>query len=133
VEPLLILDAYRCHKMKSIVNKIEELGARVHHIHGGCTSVCQPVNVGIRKPLKHRLRNKHSMWKSEQVGGTISVRLTPSPRSDVASTMNVVDPYTQLLDFVDQRCFPSCDIGKHPLQQVLLQHKVSRFDQSKCS
>jgi hypothetical protein len=47
VRPMLILDSYRCHMMASIVNKIEDLGIQVEYIPGGCTPVCQPVDVGI--------------------------------------------------------------------------------------
>ncbi len=42
--PLLILDSYRCHI--SVVQRIQELGVEVRHIPGGCTSLCQPVDVG---------------------------------------------------------------------------------------
>ncbi len=42
---LLILDSYQCHMMASVVYKIQELGVEVKHIPGGCTSLCQPVDV----------------------------------------------------------------------------------------
>jgi hypothetical protein len=38
--------------MKSTVNAIGDLGIEVEHIPGGCTSLCQPVDVGVNKPLK---------------------------------------------------------------------------------
>ncbi len=53
--PLLILDSYRCHMMASVVSKIQELGVEVKHIPGGCTSLCQPVDVGFNKPFKSRI------------------------------------------------------------------------------
>ncbi len=48
--PLLILDSYQCHMMASVVYKIQELGFEVKHIPGGCTSLCQPVDVGFNNP-----------------------------------------------------------------------------------
>ncbi len=57
--PLLILDSYRCHMMASVVCKIQELGVEVKHIPGGCTSLCQPVDVGFNKPFKSCVRK---MW-----------------------------------------------------------------------
>jgi hypothetical protein len=84
VEPVLILDAYRCHMMSSIVKKIEEAGVRLAHIPGGCTSVCQPVDVEIGKPLKCRVRDKLSMWMTEQGSESCPVRFTPPNRSTVA-------------------------------------------------
>jgi hypothetical protein len=53
VVPILILDMYQCHMMSSVVQMIQELGVEVQHIPGGCTSLCQPVDVGF---LTSRLR-----------------------------------------------------------------------------
>ena len=52
IVPLLLLDSHRCHDMmKSIVNAIENLGVEVEHIPGGCTSLCQTVDIGVNKPF----------------------------------------------------------------------------------
>jgi hypothetical protein len=56
VVPLLILDSYQCHMMASVVQRIQELGVEVKHIPGGCTSLCQPIDVGFNKPFKDPLR-----------------------------------------------------------------------------
>jgi hypothetical protein len=53
--PLLILDSYQCHMMASVVYKIQELGVEVKQIPGGCTSLCQQVDVGFNKPFKSRV------------------------------------------------------------------------------
>ena len=47
VIPLLILDSYHCHMMALVVTRIQELGIEVKHIPGGCTSLCQPVDIGF--------------------------------------------------------------------------------------
>ena len=44
--------------MASVVNRIEELGCQVEHIPAGCTGMAQPVDVGINKPFKARIRAK---------------------------------------------------------------------------
>ncbi len=62
VIPLLILDSYRCHMMASVVTRIQELGIEVKHIPGGCTSLCQPVDVGFNKPFKDRVRRQWMSW-----------------------------------------------------------------------
>ena len=49
---LLFLDSYHCHMMNSVVNAIQDLGVEVDHIPGACTSLCQPVDIGINKPFK---------------------------------------------------------------------------------
>ncbi len=46
--------------MSSVVNRIEDVGAEVWHIPGGCTSLYQPVDVGFNKPLKDCI---HAGWE----------------------------------------------------------------------
>ena len=58
--PLLFLDSYRCHQQASVVNSIAELGVEVQFIPGGCTGLCQAVDVGVNKPLKNRMCQ---MWE----------------------------------------------------------------------
>jgi hypothetical protein len=71
--PLLILDTYRCHMVASVVSKIQELGVKVKHIPGGCTSLCQPVDVGFNKPFKSLVQKMWINWiiaKGVQEGTT---------------------------------------------------------------
>jgi hypothetical protein len=82
VRPILFLDSYRCHLMASVVNVIEAMGVQVEHIPGGCTGLCQPIDVGIGKPLKNRVRNMWEDWMVEQGGETL--RFTPPSRQVVA-------------------------------------------------
>jgi len=57
VVPLLLLDSYKSHMMALVVTLIKELGVEVQHNTGGCTGLCQPVDVIVAKPLKYDLRN----------------------------------------------------------------------------
>jgi transposase-like protein len=83
IEPVLFLDSYRCHMMATVVNAIEDMGVRVEHIPGGCTGLCQPIDVGIGKPLKNRVRN---MWEDWMVSlGPETVRFAPPSRQHVAN------------------------------------------------
>jgi hypothetical protein len=66
VKPVLLLDSYRCHMMASVVNAIEDLGVAVEHIPAGCTGLVQPIDVGIGKPLKSRVRQKWEDWMMNQ-------------------------------------------------------------------
>jgi hypothetical protein len=54
---LLILDAYHIHMMGSIMNCIQVLGIEVQCIPGSYTYVCQPVDVGVNKPIKKSCDN----------------------------------------------------------------------------
>jgi hypothetical protein len=80
--PLLILDSYRCHMMGSVGQRIQELGIEVRHIPGGCTSLCQPMDVGFNKPFKDRMRKQWLSWMIAEciIHGTT----TPPSRRDVA-------------------------------------------------
>jgi hypothetical protein len=60
--PLLILNSYQCHMMASVVYKILELGVEVKHIPGGCTSLCQPVDVGFNEPFKSCVQKMWIKW-----------------------------------------------------------------------
>ena len=60
--PLILLDSVRCHMMANVVAKIQQFGVEVMHIQGGCTCNVQPVDVGIGKPLKDRVRRHWDQW-----------------------------------------------------------------------
>jgi hypothetical protein len=62
VVPVLILDMYRCHLMSLVVQMIQELGVELQHIPGGCTSLCQPVDVGFNKPFKDWMQRQWINW-----------------------------------------------------------------------
>ena len=56
IRPVLLLDGYRVHVMNAVVALIQGKGVHVEHIPPGCTGVCQPVDVGINKPFKTRVK-----------------------------------------------------------------------------
>ncbi len=62
VQPVLFLDSFRCHMMASVVNDIQDLGVQIETIPGGCTGLCQPIDIGIGKPLKSRARYFWEEW-----------------------------------------------------------------------
>ncbi len=59
---MLILNAYQVHMMGNIMDRIQSLGIEVVHIPLGCTYLCQPIDVGIIKSLKSRMRKKWEKW-----------------------------------------------------------------------
>ena len=81
IVPILILDSYRCHMMASVVQKIQgELGVEVKHIPGGCTSLCQPVDVGFNKPFEDRLQRLWASWMISE--GIVHGTTSPPTRLD---------------------------------------------------
>ncbi len=45
IQPVILLNAYCCYMMASVVNKVTNLGIKVIHIPGRCTGLCQPLDV----------------------------------------------------------------------------------------
>jgi hypothetical protein len=76
--PLLFLDSYRCHMMHSIVDAIQTLGVEVEIIPGGCTSLVQPVDIGVNKPFKNRLRESWEAWMVENLSAENTITVSPS-------------------------------------------------------
>jgi hypothetical protein len=56
VIPYLLLDKYTCHYQGSVACAIEDLGVEWDILPAGCTGLIQPIDVGINKPWKNRLR-----------------------------------------------------------------------------
>ena len=48
--------------MTGVVTRVQNLGVEVVHIPGGCTSLCQPVDIGVNKPFKNRLCSEWQTW-----------------------------------------------------------------------
>jgi hypothetical protein len=82
VVPILILDMYRCHIIALVVQMIQELGGEVQHIPGGCTSLCQPVDVGFNKPFKDQIQRQWFNWMIAE--GIVHGTTSPPTRLDVA-------------------------------------------------
>ena len=65
--PILILDVYCFHQMGSVVNHIEAMGIEVIHIPVGYTNLCQPIDMGINKPLKNAMHARWEEWMMNDV------------------------------------------------------------------
>jgi hypothetical protein len=81
--PLLLLDSYRVHMMGSVVLRIQALGVEVQHIPGGCTYLCQPVDVGINRPIKRAMKEQWEEWMYN--GGGIKGGEAMTPTRDLVA------------------------------------------------
>ena len=99
--PILILDAYRVHQMGLVVNRIREVGIKVMHILAGCTFLCQPIDVGINKPLKVAMHEKWETWMTTD-GIVNGIAKEPSCQQ-VANWL--VDVYTSIPTNVDRNAW----------------------------
>ena len=77
---VLILDMHLCHMMALVVQMIQELGLEVQHIPGGCTSLCQLVDV--EKPCNDLMQRQWLNWMIAK--GIVHGTTSPPTRLDVA-------------------------------------------------
>ena len=59
---LLLLDAFSAHWTAQTTAKMEEIGITTYKIPPGCTYLTQPIDVGIGKPFKDRVRSFWWEW-----------------------------------------------------------------------
>jgi len=74
VQPVLLLDSYRCHMMASVVSRIEAMGVHVIHIAGGCMGLTQPLDNGINRSFKARCCRMWEEWLVDLLDKTNEVR-----------------------------------------------------------
>ena len=64
-EVILLLDDLTSHTSDQTKDRLAQLGISLYIIPGGCTGNVQPLDVGINKPFKDRLRRKWWQWVVE--------------------------------------------------------------------
>jgi hypothetical protein len=63
---LLLLDHFSAHWTDSVQDRLHQIGITPYKIPPGCTSPVQPIDVGIGKPFKDRVRSNWWSWMLEQ-------------------------------------------------------------------
>ena len=111
IVPYLLLDSYNCHLMSSVVHAIQDLGIEVDHIPGGCTGLVQPLDMGVNKPLKNRIRRKWEECMLEE--GLAMTVLKPPTQQQMATWV------TECLD----------DLGEHIIKAAWRRNGYSYFPQ----
>jgi hypothetical protein len=62
----LLLDHFSVHWTADVRSKLETLGITAHKIPAGCTGLVQPIDVGIGKPFKDRVKALWWEWMKDQ-------------------------------------------------------------------
>jgi len=78
--------------MASVTKAIQALGVQVEIIPGGCTGLCQPVDVGVNKPLKGKIRH---YWEQYMIEESI-IEATTKPLEHVLIANWYSQAYTQV-------------------------------------
>ena len=74
--------------MAPVVSQIEAMGVEVIHIPGGCTGLCQPLDVGVNRSFKARVRRMWEEWLTDLLEQTDKVR--DATRDEVSEWMAAV-------------------------------------------
>ncbi len=72
--------------MALVVQMINELGVEVKHIPGGCSTLCQLVDVGFNKPFKDCMQRQWIQWMIGK--GIVHGTTIPPLRADDAHWVN---------------------------------------------
>jgi hypothetical protein len=99
IVPVLFLDLYWAHMMKQVVTRIQALGVDVFPIPGGCTGLCQPVDVGFNKLLKTRMRKQWNDWMTSKWDCMAASLATPKPSRYIIAewVVNAFDSFPEHL------------------------------------
>ena len=76
IVPYLLLDSFRVHQTHEVVQAIEQTRCKLDFIPGGCTGLAQPLDVGINKPFKNRVRG---LWEQYMVDIGVHEAFTQPP------------------------------------------------------
>ena len=81
-----MLDDYKVHKIESVHNRMISDRTNRFLIPVHYTSVLQPCDVGIKKPLKERLKKAVSDWRRDR-----NARLTPGSRLPLPKRREILE------------------------------------------
>ena len=70
------MDNYPVHTCEETIGKLEGIGITPHIVPGGCTSYCQPLDVGVNKPFKDRVKGR---WMDWVMNGDITQPIIKNP------------------------------------------------------
>ena len=59
---MLVLDAFRCHRMPSVKDALKRDNTELVILPGGMTRILQPLDVSVNKPIKNAMRAKWNAW-----------------------------------------------------------------------
>ena len=108
---LLVLDAFRCHKSDYIKTLLkEDYRSMLTIIPGGMTSILQPLDVSVNKPMKVMLRHRWNDWYCDgEHTFTASGNMRKPTLLDVCTWVN--DAWEELDPAIIVKTFKKCSIS----------------------
>ena len=80
---VLVMDTAPSHINYEVKNQLKSSNIEVLYIPGGCTSMLQPLDVVINKPLKDYIRTQYLEWLDKSVQNNKTSSITPPEPDDV--------------------------------------------------
>ena len=106
---LLVLDSYRAHQTPLIRQALNERHVDIVFVPPDCTGLAQPVDVGIAKPFKDRVRDQWVQWMRQPRPLTAAGNLTQPTRQDVITW--VTQAWEGVPEETIRTCFLRCAIS----------------------
>ena len=108
---LLVLDAFRCHKSDYIKTLLkEDYRSTLTIIPGGMTSILQPLDISVNKPMKVMLRRRWNDWYCDgEHTFTASGNMRKPTLLDVCTWVN--DAWEELDPAIIVKAFKKCSIS----------------------
>lgn len=63
---LLVLDSFRCHRSDFVKEIVRSDKTQLAVIPGGMTSILQPLDVGVNRPMKMIMKKKWNEWMNDE-------------------------------------------------------------------
>jgi len=110
---LLVLDAFRCHRSPALLRLLkEDYKTTLAIIPGGLTSVLQPLDVSINKPMKVLLQRRWNQWYSEgDHSFTTTGRMRKPELEEICKW--IVEAWQQLDPNIIVKAFKKCCISNN--------------------
>ena len=125
IMPYLLLDSYKCHLMSSVVHAIQDLGIEVEHIPGGCTGLVQPLDVGVNKPLKNRIRRK---WEEYMLEEGLATTVSKQPTRQRMATW-ITESLDDLSEHIVKAAWRRNGYSYFPQEEVQVQLNIEQDPQ----
>ena len=110
---LLVLDSFRCHKSAAVKQLLRDSHrTRLAIIPGGMTSMLQPLDVSVNKPMKVMLQEKWNDWYgADDHEYTKTGRMKKVELQDICQW--IVDAWSELDPHIIVKAFKKCCISNN--------------------
>jgi len=105
-----VLDAFRYHRSDNVKSLLNNSRTDLAIIPGGMTSILQPLDVSINKPMKTALRQKWNSWiQSDDHSFTAGGRMRKAGFTTICNW--IIEAWQELDPAIIQKAFKKCTIS----------------------